>query len=117
MLQVGHPERDQCQAPDVGPEGCLVLHTNGFHPVAVLFCGCSKIGYVGNHSQQLLRLELYDATLTSPTTFCTLSLLEHFHTLTLQSKLTTYDFYMMLEQLTDITGLAKRYVRVSTTAS
>ena len=65
----------------------------------------------GDRTQQLLRAELYGASITDPSTFCTFRALEHFHMQTLQSKITAYDYYMTLEKLTDIAGLGKHYVR------
>ncbi|EKM48958.1 uncharacterized protein PHACADRAFT_107873, partial [Phanerochaete carnosa HHB-10118-sp] len=37
--------------------------------------------------------------------------LEHFHTLTLQSKVTAYNYYMTLQKLTNVTQLSKQYDR------
>lgn len=90
-----------------------MLHTNGFHPVTVLFCQCDQVARAGDRVQQLLRSQLYPATLTDPSTFLTLRVLEQFHVLTLQSKITAYDFYMTLQHMTDVTGLKKNYVRGS----
>lgn len=117
VLQVGHPTGESCPAPEVGPRACLVLHTTGFHPVTIQFCRCSQVSRAaGDRTQQLLRAELYGATLTDLTTFCTFRLLEHFHVLTLQSKITAYDFYMSLEKYTDITGLSQHYVSQTTSS-
>lgn len=49
-------------------------------------------------------------SVTDPTTFCTLAILEHFHCLTLQSNITAYDYYMTLQAMTNVTGLNKQYV-------
>lgn len=88
------------------------MHTNGFHPVTVQFCQCNRLELAGDRVQQLLRYELYPATLDDPSTCCTLRMLEHFHILTLQSKVTAYDYYLALEKLTDRLGVKKRYVRL-----
>ena len=87
------------------------MHTNGFHPVSIQFCECDKLASAGNRIQQLLRYELYPATLDDPTTCATLRLLETFHLLTLQSKVTAYDFYQTLLKMTDRMGIKKSYVR------
>lgn len=113
VLQLGHPPGERCAAPAIGPRACMVIHTNGFHPVTVLFCGCTKLSRAGDRVEQLLRAELYPASLTDPTTFCTVRVLEYFHLQTLQSKITAYDFYMTLQRLTDVTGLEKQYVSIS----
>ena len=90
----------------------MVIHTNGFHPVTLLFCGCTQLSRAGDRVEQLMHAELYPASLTDPTTFCTIRVLEYFHVLTLQSKITAYDFYMALQKTSDVTGLRKQYVSV-----
>ncbi|GJF00735.1 CxC2 domain-containing protein [Phanerochaete sordida] len=112
IVQLGHPHGEACASPAPGPRACLVIHTNGLHPVTILFCHCSKIVAAGDRTEQLLRAELYGASLTDPTTFCTFCVLEAFHTLTLQSKITAYDYYMALQSHTDITGLVEQYDRL-----
>lgn len=87
----------------------MVLHTNGFHPVSLRYCGCCD--NTGDNIEQALCSELYPATLNAPTTFCTFRVLEQFHTLTLQSKINAYDYYMSLKVITDSMGLGKQYVR------
>lgn len=109
-IQVGHPPGERCSSPAIGPRACMVIHTNGFHPITLLFCQCDRISRAGDRVQQLLRAELYPASLTDPTTFCTITALEHFHRLTLQSKITAYDYYMTLQAATDVTGIEKQYV-------
>ncbi|GJE99776.1 CxC2 domain-containing protein [Phanerochaete sordida] len=111
-VQLGHPHGQPCASPIPAPRASLVIHTNGMHPVTLLFCGCSNIAAAGDRTQQLLRAELYGASLTDPTTFCTFRVLEHFHVLTLQSKITAYDYYMTLQAMTDITGLGPQYERL-----
>jgi hypothetical protein len=64
----------------------------------------------GDRTQQLLQAKLYGATLTDPTTFMTFRLLDHFHVLTLQSKMNMYDFYKSLEKITDHSSLGAHYV-------
>ncbi|GJF00432.1 CxC2 domain-containing protein [Phanerochaete sordida] len=112
VVQLGHRHGEACASPLLGPRASLVIHTNGFHPVTLLFCGCSNIGAAGDRTQQLLCRELYSASLTDLTTFCTFRVLEAFHGLTLQSKITAYDYYMTLQALTDISGLGQHYDRL-----
>lgn len=87
-----------------------MLHTNGFHPVTVRYCQCDRFHLAGDRVQQLLRLELYPATLTDPTTMCTFGLLNMFHLLTLISKINATDFYGTLERMTDNIGTGRSYV-------
>ena len=81
----------------------MVLHTNGWHKVNVLYCQCPT--QAASKTQQLLRYELYPATVTIPTTCATFTLMDTFHALTLQSKITVYDYYITLNRLTDATGV------------
>ncbi|GJE98466.1 CxC2 domain-containing protein [Phanerochaete sordida] len=112
VIQLGHPFGEACPAPTPGPRACLVVHTNGFHPVTLQFCQCASVAVAGDRTEQLLRAELYGASLTDPTTFCTLRVLEAFHIQTLQSKMTAYDFYMSLQHMTDVTGISRQYDRL-----
>jgi hypothetical protein len=110
VIQLGHKAGEPCIAPEYSPRTSLVLHTNGFHSVTLLYCRCNRVEQAGTRTQQLLRSSLYPATLTDPSTFCTIQMLEQFHILTLQGKLTAYNYYQSLERLTNNTGLSKHYV-------
>ena len=115
-LQLGHPIGEECLSPAYGPRACVVLHTNGLHPVTIKYCQCNQLSRAGDRTEQLLRTELYPATLTSPTTFCTIRMLEHFHLQTLQSKITAYDYYKSLEKLSDVARLGLPYVSTQISA-
>ena len=86
-----------------------MIHTNGIHLVAVDFCECALYhnGRSGLWRTQPLRMEWYPATHLEPQTVCTFRVLENFHAMTLQGKVTMYDYYSGLEKLTDNTGIAK----------
>ncbi|EKM49244.1 uncharacterized protein PHACADRAFT_59929, partial [Phanerochaete carnosa HHB-10118-sp] len=112
VVQLGHQPSEHCSAPSAAPRSFVVLHTNGFHPVNLQFCQCNCLETAGTWVQQLLRYELYPATLDDPTTCCTFCALETFHLLTLQSKLMTYDYYITLTKLTDCVGIGQRYDRL-----
>lgn len=109
-VQLGHQPGHRCRLPVLTPRSFVVIHTNGFHPVTLLFCGCDEMHAAGTRVQQLLRYELYPATLEDPTTCATFRLMENFHLLTLQSKVTVYNYYMTLQKLTDRMGLGKPVV-------
>lgn len=110
VIQLGHLPHKTCPNPEHAPRNFVVIHTNGFHSVRLRYCQCNDASQAGNHVQQLLRHELYPASIVSPTTCCTMRMLEHFHMLTLQSKITAYDYYHSLEKLTDNIGLLSRVV-------
>ena len=51
-----------------------------------------------------MRRRLFPATTTNPQTGATFGLLDSARVLSVQSKLSLYDFYISLETLTDATG-------------
>lgn len=95
----------------------MVLHTNGLHPVTIHYCGCEQLTVAGTRLQQLLRYELFPATIGEPTTCATFRMLDQFHILTLQGKLTGYDYYLSLEYLTSNTGLGLKFVSLQDRSS
>ncbi|KAJ7040201.1 hypothetical protein C8F04DRAFT_948750, partial [Mycena alexandri] len=103
-VQMGHAPHSPCAAPERGPAGFVVLHTNGIHEVAVDFCGCEHAFDAGPHEEQLLNAGWFPATHERPRTCATIELLERFHIDALQCKMTLYDSYGALEKLTDNTG-------------
>ena len=88
-----------------------MLHTNGIHLVNVCFCACDNTARCGDRVEQLLRFRLLPATTTDPQTASTFALLESAHVLSVQSKLSLYDFYLSIEILTDATYVSDVKVR------
>ena len=70
----------------------------------LVFCGCNLASDYGSRVQQLLCRRLLPATTIDPQTACTFSLLKSAQLLSLQSKISLYDYYLSIEQLTDATG-------------
>lgn len=103
-VQLGHQPGDTCTSPQRSTRLFTILHTNGVHQVDVSFCGCNLAAVHGDRVQQLLWRRLFPATSTDPQSGSTFALLEHAHVLSVQSKLSLYDYYMSLEILTDATG-------------
>ncbi|KAJ7430340.1 hypothetical protein FB451DRAFT_1068620, partial [Mycena latifolia] len=103
---LGHARSETCKDPVPGHDTFTVIHSNGLHEVAVDFCGpgCPKAHAAGARHQQLLRMSWYLSTHKMPQTATTFRVLEMFHIMTLQGKVTTYNFYSGLEKLTDNTG-------------
>jgi hypothetical protein len=110
-VQLGHSYGQTCNTPIPAHKNFMVIHTNGMHKVGVDFCGCVDEEIVGSRCQQLLRCSWFPATAKEPKTCSTFRVLDMFHTMTLQGKVTTYDFYSGLEKLTDNSGLSKMKVR------
>lgn len=101
-VQLGHDNGSTCLKPCRGPDEMIVIHTNSIHEVAVNYCDC----YLRvPPRRQLLRFGWYPATVHRPNTCSTIESLELFHSLTLTSKLSAYDYYKAQTYLTDTTGL------------
>ncbi|KAJ3964968.1 hypothetical protein EV361DRAFT_873590 [Lentinula raphanica] len=103
-VQVGHRAGERCVNPKVIHD-FTVIHTNGIHTVHLMYCNCPNRVVAGEWYQQLLRHRWFPATHLEPCTAATYRVLDTFHVLTLQGKVTTYDFYAGLEKLTDNTGV------------
>ncbi|KAF7349568.1 CxC2 domain-containing protein [Mycena sanguinolenta] len=104
-VQLGHRPYERCSAPEPARSGFITIHTNGIHEMLVDFCGCERSADAGPPEIQLLHAGWFPATHERPQTCATISVLEKFHQDTLQSKMTMYDFYGVLEKLTDNTGI------------
>ncbi|KAJ7164569.1 hypothetical protein C8R43DRAFT_1122450 [Mycena crocata] len=104
-VQLGHPPGEQCSTPHALNENFTVLHCNSFHHVAVDICDCEHAALAGEPEIQLLRAGWYPATEDKPKTCATFEVLDQFLMSTWQAKTTMYDFYAMLEKLTDNTGI------------
>ncbi|KAI0747825.1 hypothetical protein C8Q80DRAFT_1316398 [Daedaleopsis nitida] len=101
-IQLGHTVGHPCCRPvPAFNDDFVVLDINGIHEVGLSFCGCETVmpQYV-----QLLRNKLFPATSIDPKTAATFRLLQHYHLLSTQSKVSAYDFYMTLSKRTDNTG-------------
>lgn len=114
-LQLGHPIGEHCVNP-VQPKGddFTVIDTTGVHSIAVDFCGC---GHAQSHTVQLLRHRLFPATTTYPQTAATFRVLEAFHLLSNQSKISAMEYYASLARLSNNTGVDASKVPSSLFAS
>ena len=110
IVQLGHPPDELCGNPGKAPDNFMVLDVNGWHSVKLQYCQCRMSAAAGDRVQQLLRFELFPATVNEPSTCATIRLLETYHALTLQAKTTVYDFYITLNNLTDNTGVNIKWV-------
>jgi len=113
-VQLGHSCSEQCGGRRPAHTDFVVLHNNGIHNVALDYCLCQSSGDVGDYWQQLMRRKWFPGSVLEPRTACTFEVLELFHRLTLQGKMSLYDFYAGLEKRTDNTGTSKP--KVSTTS-
>jgi hypothetical protein len=110
-IQLGHPDGQCCPTPQRAfNDDFVVLDVHGIHEVAVDFCDCDK---AKNHVQQLLRVAWFPSTTADPKTAATFRLLEHYHLLAFESKISVYEYYNALKRLSDNTGLIPTKVRPS----
>ncbi|OBZ77742.1 hypothetical protein A0H81_02190 [Grifola frondosa] len=102
-IQLGHHVGEECLFPiPAFGNDFVVLDISGVHEVSVNYCGCET---ALNPVTQLLRYRWYPATTANPKTAATFSLLELFHLLSTQSKVSGFEFYITLTRRTDNTGV------------
>ncbi|KAH0828706.1 hypothetical protein J3R83DRAFT_3108 [Lanmaoa asiatica] len=106
-IQLGHPLRSTCynQKP-AGGDDFVVINTNGVHGVTLDFCGCEQ---AQTHYKQLLRSRWFPVTTTEPRTAVTFAVLKAFHLLSLESKVSAYEYYNSIARLTDNTGVVESW--------
>lgn len=107
-LSLGH-ELGTCTRPSAPVKDFTIVDTNGIHTFPVSFCECSNRPH---HRIQLLRAGLMPASVERPRSAFTFDVLETFHLLTLQSKVSAYDFYYSIEHKTNNAGLLNIKVRI-----
>ncbi|KAF7441031.1 hypothetical protein PC9H_001380 [Pleurotus ostreatus] len=108
VIQLGHYHGEICALPSIIRKGFYVIDVSGIHLVSIRFCGCQFI----SDDVQLLRYRWYPASSVKPQTAFTLDLLNTFQIITLQGKLSAYDFYLSIERKTNNAGtkdLQSRY--------
>ncbi len=91
VVQLGHADGSLCSNPNPAPADFCVIDINGQYNLNIQYCGCDKAAEAGTHYEQLLRRDYYPSTLTDTHTAYTVRLLEHYHILSLQGKVSMYD--------------------------
>jgi hypothetical protein len=102
-VQLGHHPGEKCYNPQPSSgNDFVIIDVHGVHEIALDFCGCAsaQIRY-----KQLLRTRWYPATTSDPRTAATFTLLEHFHILSFESKVSAYEFYHSLARRNNNAGL------------
>ncbi|KAG2127943.1 hypothetical protein DEU56DRAFT_872715 [Suillus clintonianus] len=103
-IQLGHAPGQVCPKPRRAfNDDFVVMDSHAIHEVSLDFCGCSN---AVAHVQQLLRISWFPSTTANPKTAATFRLLEEFHILSFESKVSAYEFYNALTRRTNNTGLA-----------
>ncbi|KAJ7740500.1 hypothetical protein B0H14DRAFT_2407539 [Mycena olivaceomarginata] len=104
-VQLGHRVGERCAGATPLHTSVVVLHTNGIHEVMVDSCDCERRLWAGSPEEQLQQAGWFSATDDHPRTCATFEVLDTFLTLTYQAKTTMYDYYSVLEKLSDNTGI------------
>ncbi|KAF8449453.1 hypothetical protein L210DRAFT_3609687 [Boletus edulis BED1] len=104
VIQLSHPSGMPCVLPKT-PYGddFVIIDGNGIHSVTLRLCGCET---AETSPQQLLRFRLFPASTDKPCTAATFSVLEEYHLLALESKVSAHHFYNSLVRRSDNTGLS-----------
>lgn len=89
-------------------DGFTVVHTTGIHTLKVVFCGCDAHP---PQNIQLLRARWFPATTAKPRSAFTFEVLNMFHLVNTQGKLSLYHFYNAVHRMSDNAGI--REVKVS----
>jgi len=100
-----------CKVPGDFIENFTIVDTSGIHLVDLQCCGCYGSPGASHTRIQLLRAGILPATHIRPATGFTFDVLDSFHLLTLQSKVSAYDYYLHLKHKSDNTGT--REIKVS----
>jgi hypothetical protein len=116
--QLNHPPGVVCPFRQSGPVDFILYDISGIHEISVDFCGCRtedgtpEGGVPLEHQTQLLRACWWPATVHSPKTCVTFSVLRQFQALNCLGKLSAYDFLRGLEKCTNHNGLNKPPVSI-----
>lgn len=97
-IHLGH-HGDDC--PNPASDIDLFFHvvdTNGIHNTKIRFCRCAGSP---DRLAQLVKCDLFPATVKRPTMAFTFAVLHQFHVQHLESKISAYDFIGSLRRLTD----------------
>ncbi|KAG1857820.1 hypothetical protein F4604DRAFT_1882980 [Suillus subluteus] len=101
-IQLGHNPGETCYNPEpAASDDFVVIDVHGIHEIGLDFCGCETAQI---HHKQLIRARWFPATTLNPQTATTFALMEFFHLLTFESKVSAYEFYHSITRRTDNTG-------------
>ncbi|KAG0708157.1 hypothetical protein DFH29DRAFT_979482 [Suillus ampliporus] len=102
-IQLGHTTGQKCLNPRRAfNDDFIVVDTHSIHEVSLDFCNCAT---AQSHIQQLLQISWFPSTMSDPKTAATFRILEHYHLLSFESKVSAFEFYNALSRMSDNTGL------------
>ncbi|KAJ3816710.1 hypothetical protein F5880DRAFT_1512414, partial [Lentinula raphanica] len=95
-IQLGHGS-GICLNPQ-SPIKFIITHSNGIHGTRVSFCNCFGSG---TRIEQLMRAKLFPGSKTEPISAFSFGMLKEYDILSLQGKVSAYDYYLFLRRITD----------------
>ncbi|KIK33179.1 hypothetical protein CY34DRAFT_100061, partial [Suillus luteus UH-Slu-Lm8-n1] len=96
-IQLGHPTGQRCLTPRRAfNDDFVVVDSHGIHEVSLDFCDCAT---AESHFQQLLQISWFPSTTSDPKTAVTFRVLEQYHLLSFESKVSAYEFYHSLRRM------------------
>ncbi|KAG2105020.1 uncharacterized protein F5147DRAFT_775339 [Suillus discolor] len=100
---MSHKPGESCHRPHPAYDNdFVIIDVHGIHEVSLDFCNCE---HEAPHFKQLLHARLFPAMVMDPRTAVTFSVLDLFHLLSFESKVSAYEFYHSLAQRMDNTGI------------
>jgi hypothetical protein len=107
-LFIGHLSPGVCSSSRSASSSFTIIHTNGLHRVRLHLCTCPG---APDTWAQLMRTQLWPATVTKPQTAATFNVLRQFEKLNKFGHITATDYYRALAHMTDATGLSDLPIR------
>ena len=100
VLQLGH-DGEHCCNPSALYHGFTAVDTTGIHSIDICFCECYIVPGASQPRTQLLRIGWLPMSIKHPQGAFTFDVLDSFHLLTLQGKISAHDYYLSLEHKTE----------------
>ncbi len=102
VINLGHLHGQSCPL-NRKPRPMTIVHAQGVHPYAVRFCYCTdkETGCTTPEPVQLIKFGLWPGSWDIPQTAYTLSMMREHHVLSLQSQISSHDYFTYLRRLTD----------------
>src|SRR5216684_1755847 len=105
VIQLGY-HGPSCPCPGPIQKDFVIVDLSGIHTIDIQFCACHNTSGGAASHIQLLRFCCFPSTITRPQSAFTFDVLNTFHLLMLQGKVSAYEFYCALQHKTDNTDLS-----------
>ena len=102
-IQLGHSPLSRCCSPEPAfDDKFVVINTSGIQMFSLDFCNCEQ---ELSHFQQLLHMSWFPTMSMHSHSAATFRILKQFHIVSLEPKISTYEYYSTLSRLVDNAGL------------